>query len=76
MGLRLAEATNASRMRRTRGEIGRFFLLVLAARDCAVPVFLAGDLLPAVVFDVVVLDLVVALNWAAVDFAVDASPDV
>jgi hypothetical protein len=63
-------------MRRTRGEIGRFFLLalaLLAARACAVPVFFAGLLSPAVVFDLVVLDLVVldlvvVLGLGAPDF--------
>jgi hypothetical protein len=47
------EATNAWRMRRTRGDIGRLLLLAAAARVAAVPVFLGGALLAAVlpVFD-------------------------
>jgi hypothetical protein len=46
-------------MRRMRGEIGRFFLLALALAlfapvcACVVPVFLAGDLPPAIAFDFV-----------------------
>jgi hypothetical protein len=47
MGRRLAEATNADRMRATRGDMGRRFrvLAVLAARCAAVLAvgFLAAD---------------------------------
>jgi hypothetical protein len=42
MGRKFVEATNAWRMRRTRGDMGRLRLLAAAARDCAVPDFLFG----------------------------------
>src|ERR1035438_8244746 len=48
MRRKVVDATKAWRMRRTRGDIGRRLLFAAAARAAAVPVFLAGDLLPAV----------------------------
>src|ERR1017187_8065042 len=47
MRRKVVDATKAWRMRRTRGDIGRRLLFAAAARAAAVPVFLAGDLLPA-----------------------------
>jgi len=69
MGRRLAEATKACRARRTRGEMGRrFFLLVvatvffLAAAAFAVAVvFLAAVLFAEAGFEVALFD---ALLWA------------
>ena len=43
MGRNEVEATNAWRMRRTRGDMGRRLLLAAADRDDAVPVFLPGE---------------------------------
>jgi hypothetical protein len=43
-------------MRRMRGEIGRFFFLALAARDCGVLVLLADDFAPVVAFGFAELD--------------------
>jgi hypothetical protein len=41
------DATNAWRMRRTHGDIGRLLRLAAAARVAAVPAFLVGALLAA-----------------------------
>jgi len=66
MGRKFAEATNASRMRRTRGEIGLFRFL---AGELFVVEARVG-LLPDVVLLVAALDLAVEL------FAVDFSGEV
>jgi hypothetical protein len=42
MGRNAVDATNAWRMRRTRGDIGRFFLFVAVECAVAVPDFFAG----------------------------------
>jgi len=49
IGRKVVEATNACRIRRTRGDIGLFRFLAAADRVCAVPDFAlaaAVDLLP------------------------------
>jgi hypothetical protein len=60
MGRKLVDATNASRMRRTRGEIGLFLCFALAACVCAVAGFLVCAAPVAPVFGFAADDFVAA----------------
>jgi hypothetical protein len=55
-----------------RGEIGRFFFLALAARDCGVLVLLVDDFAPVVAFGFAVPDFGALDLGDAEDCGVDA----